>query len=96
MEHLVKTFNLSESEKEKLLTANVGEGILLMENEHTEIRSIASKEEHLLITTNPNELLKIDEPESEQAKEEKVTIKESCRQILIDIRPQNLKRNRHF
>ncbi len=75
MEHLVKTFNLSESEKEKLLTANVGEGILLMENEHTEIRSIASKEEHLLITTNPNELLKIDEPESEQAKEEKVTIK---------------------
>ena len=75
IENLVRTFNLSESEKEKLLTANVGEGILLMENEHTEIRSIASKEEHLLITTNPNELLKIDEPESEEAENEKVTIK---------------------
>ena len=57
------------------MAANVGEGILLMENEHTEIRSIASKEEHLLITTNPNELLKIDEPESEEAENEKVTIK---------------------
>ena len=76
IEYLVKTFNLSESEKEKLLTANVGEGILLMENEHTEIRSIASKEEHLLITTNPDELLKIDEAEeTEQDEKEKVAIK---------------------
>ncbi|MBI2657615.1 ATP-binding protein, partial [Candidatus Woesearchaeota archaeon] len=40
IENVVKIFNLSEAEKEKLLTANVGEGILLMENEHTEIRSI--------------------------------------------------------
>jgi len=61
IENVVKTFNLSQTEKEKLLTANVGEGILLMENEHTEIRCIASKEEHELITTNPDELLKINE-----------------------------------
>ncbi len=74
IENLVKTFNLSESEKEKLLTANVGEGILLMENEHTEIRSIASKEEHHLITTNPDELLRIDDAKEEE-QTQKVVIK---------------------
>ena len=66
IENVVTTFNLSDSEKEKLLTANVGEGILLMENEHTELRSIASKEEHLLITTNADELLSIEESNEAQ------------------------------
>lgn len=77
IENVVKIFNLSETEKEKLLTANVGEGILLMENEHTEIRSIASKEEHLLITTNPDELLKnadLKEEEIVQGEIQKVSI----------------------
>lgn len=75
IENVVKTFNLSQTEKEKLLTANVGEGILLMENEHTEIRSIASKEEHKLITTNPDELLKINEEIPIQNEKPKVSIK---------------------
>ncbi len=75
IENVVKTFNLSQIEKEKLLTANVGEGILLMENEHTEIRSVASKEEHLLITTNPDELLKIKEDTKIQDEKPKVVIK---------------------
>jgi len=70
IELLTETFNLSDVEKEKLLTANVGEGLLLMENEHTEIRCLASKEEHKLITTNPDELLKF-EDEKEEVKEEK-------------------------
>jgi len=60
IEDVGKTFRLSQTEKEKLLTASVGEGILLMGNEHTELRCIASKEEHELITTNPDELLEID------------------------------------
>ena len=68
IETVAETFNLSNFEKEKLLTANVGEGILLMENEHTEIRSLASEEEHKLITTNPDELLIL---ESENKKEKK-------------------------
>jgi len=57
------TFQLSLTEKEKLLTAQPGEGLLITGNEHTELKSIASKEEHKLITTNPNEI-----------KEEKVSI----------------------
>lgn len=56
------TFNLSQTEKEKLLSASVGEGILILENEHTEIKSLASAAEHKLITTKPDELLTFTEP----------------------------------
>ena len=50
-------FYLSEAEKVLLLTARPGEGLLLMENDHSEINIIASKKEHEIITTNPDELL---------------------------------------
>jgi len=49
-------FHLSFAERDHLLTANVGEGLLMMENDHQEIKVIASPEEHKLITTNPDEL----------------------------------------
>jgi len=49
-------FHLSFAEKEHLLTASVGEGLLMMENDHQEIKIIASPQEHNLITTNPDEL----------------------------------------
>ena len=62
MKQVNNTFQLSLTEKEKLLTAQPGEGLLITGNEHTELQSIASKEEHKLITTNPNEI-----------KEEKIT-----------------------
>ena len=50
-------FNLSEAEKILLLTARPGEGLLLMEEDHSEMRIIASEEEHKIITTNADELL---------------------------------------
>ncbi len=50
-------FHLSYAEREHLLTANVGEGLLMMENDHQEIKIIASPEEHELITTHPDELI---------------------------------------
>ena len=50
-------FHLSEAEKILLLTARPGEGLLLMENEHSEINITASKKEHEIITTNADELL---------------------------------------
>jgi len=49
------TFHLSFTEREHLLTANIGEGILMMENDHQEVKIMASKEEHNLITTKPEE-----------------------------------------
>ncbi|MDP4012021.1 MAG: DUF87 domain-containing protein [Candidatus Nanoarchaeia archaeon] len=52
-----KTFNLSELEKDKLLTSGLGEGILIMEDDHSELKVMASKKEHEVITTNADELL---------------------------------------
>lgn len=55
--NIERTFYLSDAEKNNLLTAGVGEGLLLMEDEHSEIKIIASEEEHKIITTKPDELL---------------------------------------
>ncbi|MBS3106414.1 ATP-binding protein [Candidatus Woesearchaeota archaeon] len=69
MENVTKTFNLSETEQELLLTAEVGEGLLLMGNQHTQLRNVASAEEHLLITTNADELLKLPPEKKEEPSE---------------------------
>ncbi len=58
IQSVVKTFNLSDPERDLLLTAPVGKGILVMENDHQQIEIIASPQEHKLITTNPEELKK--------------------------------------
>jgi conjugal transfer ATP-binding protein TraC len=52
-----KVFHLSNVERMALLTAGVGEGILLMEDEHSELKIVASEEEHKQITTKADELL---------------------------------------
>jgi len=53
---ICKTFYLSNSERTHLLTANVGEGLLIMEDDHSIMKVIASPQEHKLITTNPDEI----------------------------------------
>ncbi|MBI2664608.1 hypothetical protein HYX10_04680 [Candidatus Woesearchaeota archaeon] len=44
-------------EKDYLLTATQGKGILIMDNDHQELEVVASPKEHELITTNPNEIV---------------------------------------
>lgn len=78
IKNIQNTFFLSDSEKAHLLTASVGEGILLMDDDHSEIKIIASKEEHAIITTNPDELLKqnsIAKPIDKKNVKKKSTIK---------------------
>lgn len=55
IDSVVRTFHLSSAEKEYLITAEKGKGIVILENEHQELEVIASEKEHELITTNPNE-----------------------------------------
>ncbi len=55
---VAKTFNLSESEKQLLLEANVGEGLFFAGFKHVAIQIIASYFENNVITTNPEELLR--------------------------------------
>ena len=58
IQNIARTFHLSKAEKDYLITAEKGKGILILENEHQELEVIASPKEHEIITTNPDEILK--------------------------------------
>jgi conjugal transfer ATP-binding protein TraC len=59
MDVVQKTFNLTEEEKYLLLEAEVGEGIFFAGQKHVAIKSVASYTEDQIITTAPEEVLKI-------------------------------------
>jgi len=60
-----KAFNLTEEEKLRLLEAAVGEALFFAGTKHVAIRVVASYAEDQIITTAPEEVLKI-----KKAKEE--------------------------
>jgi len=55
---LTDTFHLSQGERQLLLAVDVGEGIFFAGQNHVALRVVASPEEHEVITTNPEEVLK--------------------------------------
>jgi hypothetical protein len=55
------TFILTEGEKYLLLESNVGEGIFFAGNKHAAIKIIASYTEDQLITSDPRQLLEIED-----------------------------------
>ncbi|MFH1972656.1 MAG: DUF87 domain-containing protein [archaeon] len=71
IQNVARTFNLSNAEKEFLISAKLGNGILILENEHQELEVIASPVEHELITTNPDELIKLTERKKHEPKVKK-------------------------
>jgi len=91
IDSIQKTFNLSNAERITLLTAMIGEGVLIIEDEHSNIKIIASEKEHDIITTNADEILKnnnrrrmeTEEEPLKQNKEVKITLDESKRLIKI-------------
>ncbi|MCD5396448.1 MAG: ATP-binding protein [Candidatus Pacebacteria bacterium] len=54
-----KTFNLTDEEKYLLLESPIGEGIFFAGEKHVAIRVVSSYVEHQLITTAPEEIVKI-------------------------------------
>lgn len=58
VENLQRVFNLSEGEKQYLLTADQGQGLFFAGSNHVGIQVVSSQAEHELITTNPIELEK--------------------------------------
>ncbi len=54
-----KTFNLTDEEKYLLLEAEVGEGIFFAGQKHVAVKVMASYTEDQIITTSPEEVLKI-------------------------------------
>ncbi len=55
---LADTFYLSEGERQLLVACDVGEGIFFAGQNHVALRVVASPEEHKVITTDPEEILK--------------------------------------
>lgn len=54
---LAETFYLSEGERQLLVSSDLGEGIFFAGPNHVALRVVASPDEHLVITTNPEEIL---------------------------------------
>jgi hypothetical protein len=69
IDKVMETFYLSEGEKRFLLSAGIGEGLFFAGANHVAIKVMASDAENKLITTNPEELLRIrKEREAQQGK----------------------------
>jgi hypothetical protein len=60
---LGETFNLTRSEKQFLMEAEVGEGLFFVGLKHVAIRIIPSYTEDKIITTDPEQLLELKENE---------------------------------
>ena len=70
-----QTFHLTEGEKYLLLESGVGEGIFFAGNKHAAIKIVASYTEDQLITSDPRQILEIEEAkrkfqEQKQTKED--------------------------
>jgi len=65
-----KTFNLTEEEKLILLESPVGEGIFFAGTKHVLIKILASYTEEQIITTSPEEVIKIKQAKKERSQEE--------------------------
>lgn len=59
IERVAEIFYLSEGEKRFLLAADIGEGLFFAGANHVAMKVMASDAEHDLITTNPQEILRL-------------------------------------
>ena len=59
IDHIQKTFNLTEEEKYLLLESGVGEGMFFVGLKHVAIKIVASYTEDQIITTNPAQVMQI-------------------------------------
>jgi type IV secretory pathway VirB4 component len=69
IDKLAEVFYLTEGERHLLLAADIGEGIFFAGPNHVAIRVIASPDEHVLVTTNPQELEEMRKKSQEIEKE---------------------------
>jgi conjugal transfer ATP-binding protein TraC len=65
IDNIQRTFMLTEGEKYLLMECGVGEGIFFAGNKHAAIKIVASYTEDQIITTDPRQLLEIEEAKKE-------------------------------
>ncbi len=83
-----EVFYLSEGEKQLLLTAGKGQGIFFAGQNHVAIEVISSDEEHALITSNPEEILRNKMPKPVVKPQE--SLKENPKNIINTPLPSKL------
>jgi hypothetical protein len=59
IDNIQRTFNLTDEEKYLLLESDVGEGLFFVGLKHVAIKVIASYTEDQIITSDPSQILKI-------------------------------------
>ncbi|HET9946963.1 MAG TPA: hypothetical protein VFQ63_02775, partial [Patescibacteria group bacterium] len=64
---VAKTFYLSDGERQMLISAGVGQGLFFAGQNHVAIQIVAAPFEHEIITSNPEELQKIQEEKAKEA-----------------------------
>lgn len=69
IDNIQKTFMLTEGEKYLLLEGNVGEGIFFAGSRHAAIKVVASYTEDQIVTSDPKQLLEIEDSKKEFAAE---------------------------
>lgn len=77
IDKVVDTFYLSEGEKRFLLSAGVGEGLFFAGANHVAIKVMASEAENKLITTNPEEILRLKEEKRREAQKGQLNLSKS-------------------
>lgn len=84
IDSVAKAFKLSDEERRFLLGATKGEGLFFCRSSHVPLRVVASELEHRLATTNPKELLELEQARhaklaeaGAQAEQEAVAVKQS-------------------
>ncbi len=65
IDHVQKTFNLTDEEKYLLLESDVGEGMFFVGLKHVAIKIVASYTEDQIITTNPEQVMQIQRAKKE-------------------------------
>ncbi len=57
IDRVTDVFNLSDGERNLLLSADIGEGLFFAGNSHVAMQVVASEEEYQLVTTEPSEVM---------------------------------------
>ncbi len=90
IDHIAQIFYLSQGEKELLLSADIGEGLFFAGQSHVAIKVIAAPFEHTLITSNPQELEKMQkqaETESSEKPTDEAPLAKTPQQLNPEITP---------
>lgn len=89
IDRIAEVFYLSEGEKRLLLAADRGEGLFFAGANHVAIKIVASEEEHELITTDPEEILRQRE---EQTSKEAAEVEKAAYRPIKNVDLQKYKK----